>query len=113
MQTSAAGADLLQILMFRKVLTREQAERVRRFARANSLSVIPTVVELKFASEVQIRDTETAENAVQAALTGHLVFSTLHTNDAPSAIPRLLDLGGRTFSCSRPSSALSRSGSCA
>ncbi len=41
----------------------------------------------------EIRDLETAENAVQAALTGHLVFSTLHTNDAPSAIIRLLDLG--------------------
>ena len=40
----------------------------------------------------EIRDTETAENAVQAALTGHLVFSTLHTNDAPSSITRLLDL---------------------
>ena len=41
----------------------------------------------------EIRDEETAENAVQAALTGHLVLSTLHTNDAPSSIPRLLDLG--------------------
>jgi type IV pilus assembly protein PilB len=41
----------------------------------------------------EIRDTETAETAVTAALTGHLVFSTLHTNDAPSAIPRLIDLG--------------------
>jgi general secretion pathway protein E len=41
----------------------------------------------------EIRDLETAEMAVQAALTGHLVFSTLHTNDAPSAIVRLLDLG--------------------
>jgi len=41
----------------------------------------------------EIRDLETAENAVQASLTGHLVFSTLHTNDAPSAITRLLDLG--------------------
>ena len=41
----------------------------------------------------EIRDLETAENAVQAALTGHLVFSTLHTNDAPSAVIRLLDLG--------------------
>jgi general secretion pathway protein E len=40
----------------------------------------------------EIRDIETAENAVQAALTGHLVFSTLHTNDAPSSITRLLDL---------------------
>lgn len=41
----------------------------------------------------EIRDLETAEMAVQAALTGHLVFSTLHTNDAPSAIVRLLDIG--------------------
>jgi type II secretory ATPase GspE/PulE/Tfp pilus assembly ATPase PilB-like protein len=41
----------------------------------------------------EIRDKETAEAAVQASLTGHLVFSTLHTNDAPSAIPRLLDIG--------------------
>jgi general secretion pathway protein E len=41
----------------------------------------------------EIRDLETAENAVQAALTGHLVLSTLHTNDAPSSITRLLDLG--------------------
>ena len=41
----------------------------------------------------EIRDLETADNAVQAALTGHLVLSTLHTNDAPSAIIRLLDLG--------------------
>ena len=40
----------------------------------------------------EIRDKETANMAVQAALTGHLVFSTLHTNDAPSAITRLLDL---------------------
>ena len=41
----------------------------------------------------EMRDLETAENAIQAALTGHLVISTLHTNDAPSAIMRLLDLG--------------------
>ena len=41
----------------------------------------------------EIRDLETAEIAIQAALTGHLVLSTLHTNDAPSAITRLLDLG--------------------
>jgi general secretion pathway protein E len=41
----------------------------------------------------EIRDQETAEMAVQAALTGHLVFSTLHTNDAPSAVTRLLELG--------------------
>lgn len=44
-----------------------------------------------------MRDLETAENAVQAALTGHLVLSTLHTNDAPSSIIRLLDLGVQDF----------------
>jgi general secretion pathway protein E len=41
----------------------------------------------------EIRDLETAEQAIQAALTGHLVFSTLHTNDAPAAITRMLDIG--------------------
>ncbi len=41
----------------------------------------------------EIRDTETAQIAVQASLTGHLVFSTLHTNDAPSAVTRLVDMG--------------------
>ena len=41
----------------------------------------------------EIRDLETADMAIQAALTGHLVFSTLHTNDAPSAIIRLMDIG--------------------
>ena len=45
----------------------------------------------------EIRDRETAEIGVQAALTGHLVFSTLHTNDAPSSIARLLDLGLEPF----------------
>ena len=45
----------------------------------------------------EIRDLETAENAIQAALTGHLVLSTLHTNDAPSAITRLIDLGVEPF----------------
>lgn len=45
----------------------------------------------------EIRDLETAQMAVQAALTGHLVLSTLHTNDAPSAINRLLDLGVPSF----------------
>ena len=41
----------------------------------------------------EIRDTETAEIAIRAALTGHLVFSTLHTNDAPSSVTRLMDMG--------------------
>ncbi len=45
----------------------------------------------------EIRDKETADNAVQAALTGHLVLSTLHTNDAPTAITRLLDIGVPAF----------------
>ena len=45
----------------------------------------------------ETRDTETAQLMVRAALTGHLVFSTLHTNDAPGAIPRLLDMGVDPF----------------
>jgi general secretion pathway protein E len=68
---------------------------------------IQTNIEVSFASGVrallrqdpdiimigEIRDLETAEMAIQAALTGHLVISTLHTNDAPTAVTRLLDLG--------------------
>ena len=62
----------------------------------------------------EIRDTETAEHAVQAALTGHLVLSTLHTNDAPSSITRLLDLGVPALPDHLArSSASSRSGWCA
>ena len=45
----------------------------------------------------EIRDQETAENAIQASLTGHLVFSTLHTNDAPSAFTRITDMGVEPF----------------
>ena len=45
----------------------------------------------------EIRDAETAEIAVQAALTGHLVFSTLHTNDAAGAISRLLEMGVQDY----------------
>jgi len=45
----------------------------------------------------EIRDLETAETAINAALTGHLVFSTLHTNDAPSAVTRLIDMGVKPF----------------
>jgi type IV pilus assembly protein PilB len=45
----------------------------------------------------EIRDLEVGEVAIQAALTGHLVFSTLHTNDAPSAITRLIDMGVKPF----------------
>jgi len=45
----------------------------------------------------EIRDRETAQTAIEAALTGHLVFSTLHTNDAPSAVTRLVDIGVEPF----------------
>src|SRR6185436_17220222 len=45
----------------------------------------------------EVRDLETAEIAVQSALTGHLVFSTLHTNDAPTAVTRLVDMGLEPF----------------
>lgn len=45
----------------------------------------------------EMRDTETAQSAIQASLTGHLVFSTLHTNDAPSAFTRLTDMGVEPF----------------
>jgi general secretion pathway protein E len=45
----------------------------------------------------EVRDYETADMAIQAALTGHLVLSTLHTNDAPSSITRLVDLGVPPF----------------
>ena len=45
----------------------------------------------------EIRDRETADIAIRAALTGHLVFSTLHTNDAPSAITRLTDMGVENY----------------
>jgi general secretion pathway protein E/type IV pilus assembly protein PilB len=44
-----------------------------------------------------MRDLETAESAIQASLTGHLVFSTLHTNDSPSAFTRLIDMGIEPF----------------
>ncbi len=56
----------------------------------------------------EIRDQETAEIAIQASLTGHLVFSTLHTNDAAGAVTRLVDMGVEPFlvasSLHRPSS---------
>src|SRR4029450_7585722 len=45
----------------------------------------------------EIRDGETAHTAVEASLTGHLVFATVHTNDAPSAITRLVDMGVEPF----------------
>jgi general secretion pathway protein E len=79
-------------------------------ARLNQMQVHPDI-DLTFAAGVralmrqdpdiimvgEIRDLETADMAIQAALTGHLVLSTLHTNDAPSAITRLLDLGAPAY----------------
>ena len=50
----------------------------------------------------EIRDYETAEIAVQSALTGHLVFSTLHTNDAPTAITRMRDMGCLLYTSPSP-----------
>ncbi len=79
-------------------------------ARFNQMQV-QTSIDLNFAAGIrtllrqdpdiimvgEIRDQETANMAVQSALTGHLVFSTLHTNDAPSAITRLVDIGVQPF----------------
>jgi general secretion pathway protein E len=79
-------------------------------ARLNQMQVQPEI-ELTFAAGVkalmrqdpdiimvgEVRDHETADMAIQAALTGHLVLSTLHTNDAPSSITRLLDLGAPAY----------------
>jgi general secretion pathway protein E len=78
--------------------------------RFNQMQVVPDI-DLTFASGVkalmrqdpdiimvgEIRDYETADMAIQAALTGHLVLSTLHTNDAPTSITRLLDLGAPAY----------------
>jgi type IV pilus assembly protein PilB len=61
----------------------------------------------------EIRDMETAEIAVNASLTGHLVFSTLHTNDAPSAVTRLIDIGVKPFLVASSSAASWPSAWCA
>ena len=75
-----------------ELINQVQAERNREFNFATALRAIlrqdPDVIMIG-----EIRDSETAEVAVQAALTGHLVLSTLHTNDAASAITRLSDMG--------------------
>jgi general secretion pathway protein E len=72
---------------FNQVAVRPQIELTFSTALRTVLRQDPDIVMVG-----EIRDTETAEHAVQAALTGHLVLSTLHTNDAPSSITRLLDL---------------------
>jgi general secretion pathway protein E len=73
---------------FNQVAVRPQLEISFASALRTALRQDPDIIMVG-----EIRDTETADNAVQAALTGHLVLSTLHTNDASSAITRLLDLG--------------------
>ncbi|PYQ05544.1 MAG: type II secretion system protein E [Acidobacteria bacterium] len=73
---------------FNQVAVRPQIEITFSSALRTVLRQDPDIIMIG-----EIRDTETAEHAVQAALTGHLVLSTLHTNDAPSSITRLLDLG--------------------
>ncbi|MEI9997232.1 MAG: type II secretion system ATPase GspE [Rhizomicrobium sp.] len=89
----------------RKILTIEDPVEYQ-MAGVNQVQVKPQVG-LTFASAMrgflrqdpdimmvgEVRDLETAQTAVQAALTGHLILSTLHTNDAPSAVTRLLDMG--------------------
>ena len=62
----------------------------------------------------EIRDFETAQIAIQASLTGHLVLATVHTNDAPSTVTRLIDMGVEPFLLSRRAcSACWRSAWCA
>jgi type IV pilus assembly protein PilB len=63
-----------------------------RHALRSMLRQAPNIVMLG-----EIRDLETATIAINASLTGHLVFSTLHTNDAPSAVTRLIDIGVKPF----------------
>jgi len=93
----------------RKIITAEDPIEYN-FTRVNQVQVNETIG-LTFASILrsmlrqapniilvgEIRDLEVAEVAIQAALTGHLVFSTLHTNDAPSAITRMVDMGVKPF----------------
>ncbi len=75
-----------------QVLVREDIGLTFAAALRSILRQAPNVVMIG-----EIRDLETARIATEAALTGHLVFSTLHTNDAPSAITRLLDIGIKPF----------------
>lgn len=78
-----------------KSVTQTQVDRSRGYDFANGLkSILRQDPDIILVGE--IRDLETAEIAMQAALTGHLVFSTLHTNDAAGTVPRLIDLGAKT-----------------
>ena len=76
-------------------LTQTQVDRSKGYDFSNGLrSILRQDPDIILVGE--IRDLETAEIAMHAALTGHLVFSTLHTNDAAGTIPRLIDLGVKT-----------------
>lgn len=109
-KTTTLYASLLELnTADRKILTIEDPIEYR-LSGINQVQVRPQIG-LTFASALrsflrqdpdimmvgEIRDLETAQIAVQAALTGHLILSTLHTNDAPSAITRLLDMGVEEF----------------
>ena len=75
-----------------QVMVKEDVGMTFAAALKSMLRQAPNIVMLG-----EIRDAETAGIAIQAALTGHLVFSTLHTNDAPSAVARLTDIGIKPF----------------
>ena len=76
-------------------VTQTQVDRTRGYDFSNGLrSILRQDPDIILVGE--IRDLETAEIAMHAALTGHLVFSTLHTNDAAGTVPRLIDLGVKT-----------------
>ena len=77
---------------FNQILTQPKIGLTFATALRNVLRQDPDIIMVG-----EIRDAETAEMAIQAALTGHLVFATLHTNDAPTAITRLQDLGVPPF----------------
>lgn len=78
-----------------KSVTQTQVDKSKGYDFANGLrSILRQDPDIILVGE--IRDLETAEIAMQAALTGHLVFSTLHTNDAAGTVPRLIDLGAKT-----------------
>ena len=81
-----------QISGVNQVQVREDIGLTFSYALRSILRQAPNVVMIG-----EIRDMETAQIAVEASLTGHLVFSTLHTNDAPSAVTRLLDIGVKPF----------------
>jgi type IV pilus assembly protein PilB len=75
-----------------QVMVKEEVGMTFAAALKSMLRQAPNIIMLG-----EIRDAETAGIAIQAALTGHLVFSTLHTNDAPSAVARLTDIGVKPF----------------